>query len=1125
MCSSPTSTIEQKMKKRFLQSNNSDHTTDKPAIRKMFSPAWIFFLWFGFSVSFFSLIYVTRKDNALSPKEAGLVLALFLLVTLISRFIFPASLLASVRKKEILLASLALSGLCIFSLFSERIRPVFFFFDKIEINLTGLDTETEVVLDWAYWAAEPETPQPETDQYPHMADISFKQLEIGDGWEQVEAGLATTGAENARLTLHTSFFNNNVPVFHFRFLNGGGSLSISDGRETRVMAVQSGAEEVFAVGAMSTALTRTISRLVFLLAFGGILVALWLLIHRLYNSGILPKNIWIRIGSFLIPLSLLLAVCFSDRLYPFGQKTFLAVDMGQIYADMLAYIRTLGAEKNNLLYSFSKNLGGDMLSPYAFYIGNPFNFIVALFPATDLPKVVSWIILIKISLTGLTVSCYLTRKRNGSFSSLIFSTCYALMAYNMVNAENIHFLEGPIFLPLIALGIEKIVEEKRPLLYIFSLFALLTVNFYQGYMACIFAVLFLGFRLLSREEAGSPSVPIKAVLKQFCLASLLAAGGSAFLLAPTFVKLLNGPKSFSASALSLSANFPFFDIFSKLFTGAHNEYEIRDGLPPIFSGILIVILLLLYFMNVQISLKKKWLTFGFFAVLILSFYLDALNLVWHGLNQPVWWNYRNAFIFGFLAIGTAQESFRRVKGLRISATMVCILIFAALSWFIVSRNFPYLSGAGIWTDALLALLFCFLLLLHARAIQPGRHNVSKTLAVFLVALLCFVNLYQNALRTWQVNYGDTISIQEYAEQITQISTGIQRIKVEDNGFYRLEKNFQRGPNDPLQFSYNGLTHYSSTTNPKVLDFLRNLGIPQAHYVTWYAPGTTAAIDMMLGIKYLVVENGQIPNGYLPVFSEDELTVVRNPMALPLGFSAPDNIGDCKTARLDPFALQEQILRCLADGNLGELFTPVEVTAPSGDDPVKWTIAVTQSGPLYAYNPQESGNRIHYETTRNGLFYKTWPNTIENGILPLGSFSPGDQVTLEVRDKYDEYSTAGAIFRYEDLSVLEHYYERLSQEPVAFEKISSSHLRGTYTLSRENRVLFFSIPYEKDWQIWIDGERTQPFEVFGALMAVESPPGVHTIEMKYIPLGLVPGILVSLISWALIAFWSKKRFSF
>ena len=29
---------------------------------------------------------------------------------------------------------------------------------------------------------------------------------------------------------------------------------------------------------------------------------------------------------------------------------------------------------------------------------------------------------------------------------------------------------------------------------------------------------------LSREEAGSPSVTIKAVLKQFCLASLLAAG-------------------------------------------------------------------------------------------------------------------------------------------------------------------------------------------------------------------------------------------------------------------------------------------------------------------------------------------------------------------------------------------------------------------------------------------------------------------------------------------------------------------------------------------------------------------------------------------------------------------------
>jgi uncharacterized membrane protein YfhO len=74
----------------------------------------------------------------------------------------------------------------------------------------------------------------------------------------------------------------------------------------------------------------------------------------------------------------------------FGEKTFFVVDMNQMYSDMLAYLKSFFSEQNNLLYTFSKNLGGDMLTPYAFYFGNPLNFIVCLFPAADLPKVVSF---------------------------------------------------------------------------------------------------------------------------------------------------------------------------------------------------------------------------------------------------------------------------------------------------------------------------------------------------------------------------------------------------------------------------------------------------------------------------------------------------------------------------------------------------------------------------------------------------------------------------------------------------------------------------------------------------------------------------------------------------------------
>jgi uncharacterized membrane protein YfhO len=97
------------------------------------------------------------------------------------------------------------------------------------------------------------------------------------------------------------------------------------------------------------------------------------------------------------------------------------------------------------------------------------------------------------------------------------------MAYNLVNAENMHFIAGAVWLPLTALGIELIVEKNRPFLYISSLWIILLSNFYFGYMICIFSLFFFLFTMLSASDRKS--FKQKAIIQFFrevsCLQQVL----------------------------------------------------------------------------------------------------------------------------------------------------------------------------------------------------------------------------------------------------------------------------------------------------------------------------------------------------------------------------------------------------------------------------------------------------------------------------------------------------------------------------------------------------------------------------------------------------------------------------
>ena len=92
------------------------------------------------------------------------------------------------------------------------------------------------------------------------------------------------------------------------------------------------------------------------------------------------------------------------------------------------------------------------------------------------------------------------------------------------------------------------------------------------------------------------------------------------------------------------------------------------------------------------------------------------------------------------------------------------------------------------------------------------------------------------------------------------------------------------------------------------------------------------------------------------------------------------------------------------------------------------------------------------------------------------------------------------------------------------------IKGTVNITGENRTMFFSLPYDEGWQVYVDGKRVQTFSVDhgedkikkedgtyeykpnddGAFLAAYLPDvtGEHTIEIVYVTPGGVAGVIIS-----------------
>jgi uncharacterized membrane protein YfhO len=276
-----------------------------------------------------------------------------------------------------------------------------------------------------------------------------------------------------------------------------------------------------------------------------------------------------------MPFLIMLGVYACLSKHPFGNESVLTLDLQAQYVYYFEAIRRLLTEGGSWLYSFARTLGGEFMGIVAYYGASPFNLIFVLFPKDMIVDAVMFMQLAKVGAMGLAFAHYLRKTRKTSdMITVSFSTMYALCSYSVVQLMNPMWLDAMVFLPLLVLGIESMIRERRFILYTSSLALIFITNYYIGYMCCIFTLAYyLYYYFLVCEELPQNPKALQGnfvkktlhsrgfeTLMRFGVFSVLAALISAFFLLCAFYSLQFGKSDFSNPDFSISLRFDFFDI-------------------------------------------------------------------------------------------------------------------------------------------------------------------------------------------------------------------------------------------------------------------------------------------------------------------------------------------------------------------------------------------------------------------------------------------------------------------------------------------------------------------------------------------------------------------------------------
>lgn len=724
------------------------------------------------------------------------------------------------------------------------------------------------------------------------------------------------------------------------------------------------------------------------------------------------------------------------------------------------YLRSDGLPR----WSFNQGMGQSI---FPVSLGNPFEWPLFVLGADRLAYGIAYMEVLKVILGGVLFYLYLRLLSESVYVCVIGGLLYAFSGFMILGGTWYNFSAQAVMFALLLYAFEAYLQRGTWWLLPLGI-ALIAASFsFNLYTHAVFFLLYGAMRYID-QYGWRPRAMAVFSLKVVGLALLGAGIGAVFLFANVQEILQSQRVSGEGSLVKLLKAEPVFSFasegdnvaalmraFSSNMTGVGSSYHGMNNYledPMLYCGLIALLLAPQFFVFLE---RRRRILYGVMAfIFILPVVLPYFRFAFW-LFSGDYYRILSMFI-ALVAVLFALKALGRILA---TNRLDVWLLVATLAVLLAALLYPYeLSGqyeAMTINPPLKWITAGFLCLYAVLIVGLARHETRFTAAVMLLVTVCG-ELVMTASMT--VNDRPVITAQEFHARVgynDYSADAVDYLKKNDKGFYRIEKTYHSGVaihtslNDAMVQNYWGTSSYYSFNESSYLDFLDGVGM-----FNWkddregrrWIPGLIGRPFLLpfASVKYVLINNSDMLNravnfGFRKIGQLGDVFIVRNPSALPLGFT------------YDTYMPRAEFMR-IADAK-------------------KKDIALLKA--VVLDTPQETAVKGRYQRLN------------ASGLVDYGMKDYVADTTERARQSL----------------VMDHF----SQNEIA----------GTITLDKD-RLLFFSIPYDKGWHAEVDGEPAELLRVNIGFMGLTLTSGEHTVTLRYQQPYFWLGLSVSLLALAIYA---------
>lgn len=489
-------------------------------------------------------------------------------------------------------------------------------------------------------------------------------------------------------------------------------------------------------------------------------------------------------------------------------------------------------------WSWNSFLGSDFWSSKIYYlVGDLYAWLGYLLylQLENVIRVLTRLLYLKFFVGFLSFYLLQVKLKQSALAAFIFSLFYVFMGWNTTFLEHPSYTSLFSVLPLLFLGVEQFIQNRKFTLFSLAVFLLVSMNFYLFWIVSLMLLVYWLMRYILYYETFKMSKFIIDSLK-LLMYFLLGLGLASIFVLPGVIYLLQSSRmgsylfEFDSWSLLNIASFITFSLIPRLAyfnTGLFKDHFYYFEQISIYFGLLPLMLIPHSFYVFEKS-KEKIIYSAIVLFLPLLLLSPKIGIFFHFT-----YSLRYTLFISFFGLIIASFVFTKFDRIKISIVLITQLIISLSYYAIIYYFIPTIYTNGLPSETLeldllhkahvLSLAFSFLLTLFSFFVYKNYKNSSNYFRIGIV-FLSLLEIYINTPYVLSSQVYENDYFPEYYNY-TDFQDAVNYIKDIDDSLFRVEHNgmsftWYRFENISLVDDFHSTITYDSVWQYPLNDFLK-----------------------------------------------------------------------------------------------------------------------------------------------------------------------------------------------------------------------------------------------------------------------------------------------------------------